>query len=76
VQVLENASELKEIGAAVGLGPGVVRILRSWGIEAVEAGAAPVLHINLYTHEGKHIITAPFQAREKAGEDLVSSLHQ
>jgi hypothetical protein len=30
-----------------------------------------VLNINLWTHDGKHIVTAPFNAREKVGEDLV-----
>jgi hypothetical protein len=57
----------------VGLGPGVVRILRSWGVHLERAGAQPVLGMDIWSGpEGKLLDTKTYNAVERAGENVVS----
>lgn len=70
-QILESASELKEIGAAVGLGPGVITILRQFGVHLENDGGVAATHMSLWNRAGIQLASVPFNARERAGEVVV-----
>lgn len=70
-KILEAAHELKPFGAAVTLGPGVVRIMRTWGIHLEEWDGVGCREFRLYNSEGDVLKTMPYRARELVGEDVV-----
>jgi hypothetical protein len=63
---------LKEVGAAVTLGPGAVGILRRFGVHLDKEGGVVATHTAVWTFKGKQVAFAPFNAIEKAGEVNVS----
>jgi hypothetical protein len=67
-QILESASQLKEIGAAVTLGPGAIKILRRFGVHLENAGGVITTHTSIWNGLGEQIASAPFNAMERAGE--------
>lgn len=68
LQILESASELKEVGAAVTLGPGAVRILRRFGVHLEQEGGVLTTSINVWNSAGVQLASIPFNAMERAGE--------
>lgn len=54
------------------LGPGVVRILRSWGIYLEEWDGAHLQQMKMYNSEGDLVAAVPIRARELVREDVVS----
>jgi 2-polyprenyl-6-methoxyphenol hydroxylase-like FAD-dependent oxidoreductase len=61
VQILESAHMLKEVGAAVTLRGGVIRFLRSWGIDPTAVGAVPTSEIRVYNGAGELLHTKPLE---------------
>jgi hypothetical protein len=59
---------LKEIGAAVTLGPGAVKILRRFGVHLENDGGVVTTHISLWNGSGVQVASVPFNAVERAGE--------
>jgi 2-polyprenyl-6-methoxyphenol hydroxylase-like FAD-dependent oxidoreductase len=73
VQILETASELKEVGAAITCGPGSVPILRRYGVHLEREGGVALHDMNLWSGQGNLVGHHPFGAREALGEDIVSA---
>jgi 2-polyprenyl-6-methoxyphenol hydroxylase-like FAD-dependent oxidoreductase len=73
VQILETASELKEVGAAITCGPGSVSILRRYGVHLEREGGVALQDMNLWSGQGKLLGNHSFGAREALGEDIVSA---
>lgn len=73
-QIVESASELKEIGAAVTLGPGVVTILRRFGIHLENEGGIPAESISFWNSDGNLLTRNDFKTKELVGEHIVCSL--
>jgi hypothetical protein len=67
-QILESASQLKEIGAAVTLGPGAIKILRRFGVHLENNGGVITTHTSVWNGSGEQVASAPFNAMERAGE--------
>jgi 2-polyprenyl-6-methoxyphenol hydroxylase-like FAD-dependent oxidoreductase len=67
-QILESASQLKEIGAAVTLGPGAIKILRRFGVHLENDGGVVTTHVSVWNGSGVQVASVPFNAMERAGE--------
>jgi 2-polyprenyl-6-methoxyphenol hydroxylase-like FAD-dependent oxidoreductase len=61
VQILESASVLKEVGAAVTLRDGVVGFLRAWGIDPLAAGAVAPSEVRIYNAAGELLDKKPIE---------------
>jgi 2-polyprenyl-6-methoxyphenol hydroxylase-like FAD-dependent oxidoreductase len=73
LQILESARELKEIGAAVGIGGGAGKILRRFGICIDQEGGMVPNKIAIWTMDGNKLAEHPPPPPTETGEPLVSS---
>jgi 2-polyprenyl-6-methoxyphenol hydroxylase-like FAD-dependent oxidoreductase len=64
---LESASELKEVGAAVMLGPSAVKILEGYGIHLVQEGGVVNTQRSLWTSSGDQVASNPYEPGETPG---------
>jgi hypothetical protein len=57
----------------VSLGPGVVTILRRWGIHLEHSGGVVTEAFDIWSGvDGRLEASRPYNSRQRAGEDLVS----
>jgi 2-polyprenyl-6-methoxyphenol hydroxylase-like FAD-dependent oxidoreductase len=70
-QILEAASVLKEVGAALSLSPGTVKILRRFGVHLEQKGGTPMQDVKVWGHDGVTIGRTTLKARDMYGDDVV-----
>jgi 2-polyprenyl-6-methoxyphenol hydroxylase-like FAD-dependent oxidoreductase len=70
-QILEAASVLKEVGAALSLSPGAVTILRRFGVHLEQKGGTPMQDVKVWGHDGVTIGRTTLKARDMYGDDVV-----
>jgi 2-polyprenyl-6-methoxyphenol hydroxylase-like FAD-dependent oxidoreductase len=73
MQILESASNLGEVGAAVNIPPNARRMLESWGVHAEREGAMVVKGFRFYNGQAKKIHQVMLQ-KEADGMELVRRL--
>jgi hypothetical protein len=73
-QILEAAPEMKEVGAAVTIGPGVVAILRRYGLHFEQHGGVVIKELRIWQSDGALLAQHAFNAKERAGEEIVRVL--
>lgn len=57
VHVYEQASEIGQVGAGIGLRPATVELFRKWGIfDAIAAVSAPSDYLEILTCDGQHVL--------------------
>jgi 2-polyprenyl-6-methoxyphenol hydroxylase-like FAD-dependent oxidoreductase len=71
-QVLEAAHELKEIGAAVTLGSGVVNMMRRWGVRLEDAKPVSPQIFQTWSADGQLLHETPFGHGGAQNNDTVS----
>jgi hypothetical protein len=73
LQVLESASVLKEIGAAVSIGAGGGKILRRFNIHLDREGGIIPERFAIWTTDGKKLAEHAPPSSAQYGDDLVSA---
>jgi 2-polyprenyl-6-methoxyphenol hydroxylase-like FAD-dependent oxidoreductase len=73
VQILESASELKEVGAALSVGAGAGKILRRFGIDLAQEGGIVPDNVAIWTTDGNKIAEHPPPSAERFGDHIVSA---
>jgi 2-polyprenyl-6-methoxyphenol hydroxylase-like FAD-dependent oxidoreductase len=68
---LESIPKLKEVGAALSLGPGGISILRKFGIHLEHEGGVVPENFVMWSPDGKQIVQQPYSTKERFGEDTV-----
>ena len=76
VTVLEKSSFSSEVGAAVTLGPHVVRILRSWGIDLEQYGATRRYGVDTVKAETLEILSTLEQDDVKVYGEVYYAMHR
>lgn len=57
VHVYEQASEIRQVGAGIGLRPVTVELFRKWGIfDAIAAVSAPSDYLEILSADGEHVL--------------------
>jgi salicylate hydroxylase len=57
VHVYEQAPEIRQVGAGIGLRPVTVELFRKWGIfHAIAAASAPSDYLEILSADGKHVL--------------------
>jgi 2-polyprenyl-6-methoxyphenol hydroxylase-like FAD-dependent oxidoreductase len=72
LQILESASELKEVGAAITPGPGALGILRRFGVHLEKEGGCVNDHVQIWGGNGKAFAKHPYNPSGAPEGNVVS----